>query len=75
VIYHFQSLLPTDATFGSFHGVGTGVELCAFETSTNQSIKIFVFAGLAGSPKQLVVYPRGAADDAVTVGHKSESPE
>jgi hypothetical protein len=67
LFHEFQPLLPTDTALCAFHWVSTGVELRALQTTTDKGVKVLVFSGLAGSPKQLVIYPRGAADGAVAV--------
>jgi hypothetical protein len=75
LVHHFHSFFPTNATFGTLYGVGAGVKLRTLQTTADESVEVFVFAGLAGSPKQLVVYPRGAADGTVSVRHRSDSPK
>ena len=48
MFHEFQSLLPPDTTFGTFAGVGTGVELGPFETAADKGVKVLVFARFAG---------------------------
>jgi hypothetical protein len=74
IVRHFESLLPTDSAVFSFGRVHASLSLLGSKSATDESIEVFVLAGLAGRPIELAVDPFGAANSAVSVEHRSVSP-
>jgi hypothetical protein len=67
LLHHLEPLFPPHPSGLALARVGAGVELGPLQLATNESVEVLVFARFTSSPEQLVVYPAGSADSAVSV--------